>query len=116
MTAGYAHVLYRRGGADNHAIPAIWVWKPVGINDLILLFVMGTLGAMAHNCFIRAYAQGEASVIAPVDYTRLIMAAIAGYLLFSNVPDAYTIVGAAIIIGSSFYLIRREAQLRGAQN
>ena len=98
------------------AIPAIWVWKPVDINDLILLFVMGTLGAMAHNCFIRAYAQGEASVIAPVDYTRLIMAAIAGYLLFSNVPDAYTIVGAAIIISSSFYLIRREAQLRGAQN
>ena len=34
-----------------------------GINDLILLFVMGTLGAMAHNCFIRAYAQGEASVM-----------------------------------------------------
>ena len=58
------------------AIPAIWVWKPVGINDLILLFVMGTLGAMAHNCFIRAYAQGEASVITPVDYTRLIMAAL----------------------------------------
>ena len=98
------------------AIPAIWVWKPVDINDLILLFVMGTLGAMAHNCFIRAYAQGEASVIAPVDYTRLIMAAIAGYLLFSNVPDAYTVVGAAIIISSSFYLIRREAQLRVSQN
>ena len=44
------------------------------------------------------------------------MAAIAGYLLFSNVPDSYTIVGAAIIIASSFYLIRREAQLRDTEN
>ena len=77
---------------------------------------MGTLGAMAHNCLSAPMHKARASVIAPVDYTRLIMAAIAGYLLFSNVPDAYTIVGAAIIIGSSFYLIRREAQLRGAQN
>ena len=92
------------------------VWQPVGVGGLVLLLVMGRLGAMAHNCFIRDYAQGEASVIAPVDYTRLIMAAIAGYLLFSNVPDAYTIVGAAIIIGSSFYLIRREAQLRDTEN
>ena len=98
------------------AIPTMWVWTPVGVDDLALLFVMGTLGALAHNCFIRAYAQGEASVIAPVDYTRLIMAAIAGFLLFGNLPDAYTITGAAIIIGSSFYLIRREAQLSKANN
>jgi drug/metabolite transporter (DMT)-like permease len=66
---------------------------------------------VSHNCFIRAFALGEASVIAPVDYSRLVFAAIAGWLIFSTVPDAYTILGALIIVGSSFYILRREAYL-----
>ena len=72
---------------------------------------MGILATISHNCFIRAFALGEASVIAPVDYSRLVFAALAGWLIFATVPDAYTILGALIIVGSSFYILRREAQL-----
>ena len=56
-----------------------------------------------------------ASVIAPVDYSRLIFAALAGWLVFATVPDIYTIIGASIIVASSFYIVRREAGLQKSE-
>ena len=95
------------------AIPTFFVWQTPDLRELAMLVAMGLLATLSHNCFIRAFALGEASAIAPVDYSRLVFAALAGWLVFATVPDAYTIVGAAIIVGSSFYIVRREAQLSG---
>ncbi len=91
------------------AIPAAIVWQPPTAMEYLLLAAMGAFGVAAHNCFIRGYAVGEASAMAPFDYTRLLFAAIAGYLVFSDVPDLWTIVGASIIVGSTLYIARREA-------
>ena len=49
--------------------------------------------------------------IAPIDYSRLIFAGIMGFLLFAELPDRYTLVGAAIIVGSTLYITYRETQL-----
>ncbi|MAI50872.1 MAG: multidrug transporter [Rhodobiaceae bacterium] len=92
------------------AIPTFFVWQTPNISELMMLVAMGILATASHNCFIRAFALGEASVIAPVDYSRLIFAALAGFVVFSTVPDIYTITGALIIVASSFYILRREAQ------
>ena len=94
------------------AIPTIFVWQTPNITELAMLVAMGVLATASHNCFIRAFAMGEASVIAPVDYSRLIFAALAGWLVFASVPDIYTIIGASIIVASSFYIVRREAGLQ----
>ena len=94
------------------AIPTIFVWQTPNMDELMMLVAMGVLATTSHNCFIRAFAMGEASVIAPVDYSRLIFAALAGWLVFASVPDIYTIVGASIIVASSFYIVRREAGLQ----
>ena len=93
------------------AIPTYFVWQTPSLVELFMLIAMGLLATISHNCFIRAFALGEASAIAPVDYSRLVFAALAGWLVFGSVPDFYTIIGAAIIVGSSFYIVRREAQL-----
>ncbi len=93
------------------AIPAAIVWKPPTVQEYLLLLAMGAFGVAAHNCFIRGYAVGEASAMAPFDYTRLLFAAVAGFVVFVEVPDAYTILGAAFIVGSTLYIARREAQL-----
>ena len=45
----------------------------------------------------------------PFDYSRLVFAAIAGFLIFGDVPDWLTIVGAAIIVATTLYIARREA-------
>jgi drug/metabolite transporter (DMT)-like permease len=93
------------------AIPTYFVWQMPTMVEGFMLIAMGLLATISHNCFIRAFALGEASAIAPVDYSRLVFAAIAGWVVFGSVPDFYTIVGAVIIVGSSFYIVRREAQL-----
>jgi drug/metabolite transporter (DMT)-like permease len=97
------------------AIPTFFVWQTPNMSELMMLVAMGILATASHNCFIRAFALGEASVIAPVDYSRLIFAALAGFVVFSTVPDIYTIIGALIIVASSFYILRREAQSTDAR-
>lgn len=98
-------------GSIVSAVPAYFVWQTPTTEEFLLLLLMGVLAAAAHNCFIRAYAIGEASAIAPLDYTRLLLAALAGYVVFDQFPDLYSWIGALIIAGSAIYIVRREAQL-----
>ena len=93
------------------AIPAYVVWRPLTSDELALLGLVGTLGAVGQFCQVRAYAAGELMAVAPIDYSRLIFAGIMGFLLFSELPDRYTLVGAAIIVGSTLYIAYRETHL-----
>jgi drug/metabolite transporter (DMT)-like permease len=56
-------------------------------------------------------AEGDATVMAPIDYTRLVFAIVLGYLLFAELPNAITMLGAGIIIGSTLYITIRESRL-----
>jgi drug/metabolite transporter (DMT)-like permease len=56
-------------------------------------------------------AVGEAAVMAPIDYTRLVFAVIIGYLLFGEIPNGMTMAGATIVIVSTVYITLRESQL-----
>lgn len=62
---------------------------------------------------IQAYRYAEAAVLAPLTYLRLVILGVAGYVLWDEVPDLPTLVGAAVIIGASLYIARREAMQRG---
>ena len=80
---------------------------------IALLVILTTAsGATRSICDIRAYQLGEASVLAPVTYTRLIFIGIGGYLIFGEVPDQAALIGAAIIIGAALYIARRQAIAR----
>ena len=96
------------------AIPAWLNWVQPSAFELLLLVGVGVFGAAAHNCFIRGYSAGEATAIAPFEYTTLIFAVIGGFLVFGDVPDIWTGVGALIIVGSSLYIVRREAATKNA--
>jgi drug/metabolite transporter (DMT)-like permease len=93
------------------AIPAYFVWRPLTGEELALLALVGALGAVGQLCQVRAFAAGELMAVAPIDYSRLIFAGIIGFLLFAELPDRYTLVGAAIIMGSTLYIACREAHL-----
>jgi drug/metabolite transporter (DMT)-like permease len=93
------------------AIPAYVVWRPLTRDEFALLGLVGALGAVGQFCQVRAYAAGELMAIAPIDYSRLIFAGIMGFLLFAELPDKYTLVGAAIIVGSTLYIAYRETHL-----
>ena len=57
---------------------------------------------------IKALTFAPVSTLAPIDYTTLIWATLLGFILFGDLPDAWTITGTLIIISSGLYLIKRE--------
>jgi drug/metabolite transporter (DMT)-like permease len=89
------------------AMPAVFV-MPRGMLDVALFCSLGLLGGAGHYLVIRAFQAGPAAVIAPLGYVELIGTAALGYLIFDNFPDAWTWLGALIIIASGLYIALRE--------
>ena len=58
-------------------------------------------------CAARAYSLADATVISPVDFTRLPFAAVIGYVIFGETPDIWTLSGVVIIMASILYIGRR---------
>ena len=92
--------------------PAIYSWQWPTVFEWLLLIGVGVLGALSQMFWIRAFRAGEASAVAPFDYLRLPIAAAIGFVGFSELPTAWTFVGAAVIVASTLYIAHREAQLR----
>ncbi len=92
------------------AIPGLWFWLWPTPLEWALLVAMGVISYVAQMFNINAYKYGEASVMASLDYVRLIYAVFFGWLLFNNLPDFWTWFGAMIIISASIYTIHRENQ------
>jgi drug/metabolite transporter (DMT)-like permease len=86
---------------------ADWVW-PADALTWALLFSMGLWGGIGHYLVILAYRQAPASTLAPFIYLGLITHTAAGYLVFGQFPDTWTLAGAAIVIASGIYLVHRE--------
>jgi drug/metabolite transporter (DMT)-like permease len=94
--------------------PALAVWRWPAPADLALLAVMGVFGTITQGAYIKGMQLGDAAVMAPVDYTRLIFAVALGFALFHETPSAVTMIGAAIIIVSTLYITVREARENAA--
>ncbi len=90
-----------------------WQMPPDGIAWVLtaLIILTGTGRSIGD---IQAYRYGEASILGPIVYLRLVLVGGAGYVLYNEVIDGPTFLGAAIIISASLYIARREARL--AQN
>jgi drug/metabolite transporter (DMT)-like permease len=89
-------------------IPLFWLWVTPDLKGTLFLLAMGVLATVGQWVGVKALRLGEASVIGNIQYMQLIYAAILGYFVFNEVPDIYTICGAAIIVGSAIYIFHRE--------
>ncbi|MEQ9640866.1 MAG: DMT family transporter [Alphaproteobacteria bacterium] len=83
-------------------------WRPMELADWGLFVFIGLLGAAAHLCLISAFGLAEASLLAPFNYSKIIWATIAGYLVFGELPTLNTLAGAAIIAAAGLYVLWRE--------
>jgi drug/metabolite transporter (DMT)-like permease len=92
-------------------LPAWLVWTTPSPAELALLALAAGLGVAGQGCAIRAHRAGEASIVAPFDYARLLFATGLGFLLFGDLPDAWAAAGAMVIVASSVYIGRRELRL-----
>lgn len=84
-----------------------WVW-PGDRTTWLLLLSMGFYGGLGHYLFILAHRYAPASTIAPFLYISLLTHSTAGFLVFGQAPDAWTLGGAGIVILSGLYLLQRE--------
>jgi drug/metabolite transporter (DMT)-like permease len=96
------------GGA---VAPMDWV-KP-SLRDFALLSLFGVFSICALACVNRSLKIAAASVVVPYQYTIIIWAVVLGFLVFSDVPDAFTLCGAAIIIVAGLYIFWREQRQPG---
>jgi len=92
-------------GAGLAAIPG---WVPLRLEHAGLILGMGLAGAFGQIALTNAFMRGDASLIAPLEYTGLVWVIGWDWLLWRTLPDAATWTGAAIIVASGLYLLRRE--------
>jgi S-adenosylmethionine uptake transporter len=91
-------------------LPLFWSMPETG-SQVLLLAGMAVCAALGELLVIRSLETAEASVIAPVHYTLIIWATMYGWLVFGQLPDHWTMLGAAIIVANGLYIMNRERQL-----
>jgi drug/metabolite transporter (DMT)-like permease len=84
-------------------MPFVWI-TPASLFDLALFCSMGALGALGHYCVARALAYAPANIVSPFQYVQLLGAVAVGWAVFGDLPDAFTWLGAAIIMASGLHI------------
>jgi drug/metabolite transporter (DMT)-like permease len=92
-----------------------WV-MPSGFTMGAIIVTIGVLGGAAQIVLTMAYQHARAAVVAPFDYTALIYGFLIGAVWFKERPDAYIIVGGAIVVAAGIYIIHRETVVARAQH
>jgi drug/metabolite transporter (DMT)-like permease len=91
----------------------IWFWTlPQDVPQWIALLSVGLLAWAGHEKFSRAHLHAEAGVLSPFGYVFILYMTLGGYLVFNSIPDAPTLVGAAIIVASGLLIWWREGKRR----
>ena len=118
-------LLTRMARADSVATSVMWsavvgsvltsavvpfVWQPIVASDLWAFALLGVFGTLSQYLLVRAFSVAEAGVLAPFGYTGLIWAGLWGWLLFGQLPDLWTVAGAALIVAAGLYVWSREAR------
>lgn len=104
-------MLYLTGsGALLSALIQPFVWTPVRPEDIWLFVAIAFFGTTGVTLITQAFRFAPAAVVAPFDYTALLWAALIGWLVWNEIPDFATWIGAAIIIASGLFIIWRESR------
>jgi drug/metabolite transporter (DMT)-like permease len=87
-------------------VPLVWVapsW-----HDIMFGILIGVSSTAGQWIVVLAFRYADASVLAPFSYTQLLWVSLLGFLIFGEVPDVWTVTGAAIIVASGLYTAHRE--------
>lgn len=90
-----------------------FVWVTPDLTTLALMITLGAVAALSHFLLITAFEHAEASHLAPLSYTEIIMATILGYWWFGDLPDLWSWVGMAMIIATALYVSMPQRQSAG---
>ena len=94
-------------------VMVLYFWVTPTPFDLGLFALAGLFGSIGVMCITHAFRLAPAAAIAPFEYTALLWATLLGYLLWDELPDSVTLLGAGVVIASGLYIIYREARKAG---
>lgn len=90
--------------------PTIFYWQMPSLFQFVLIAGLGLSAYASQVLMVQAYRYGEVTAVTPFEYIRLIFVAIAGFIVFYEVPDRWTVLGAGIICASTLFIALREAR------
>jgi drug/metabolite transporter (DMT)-like permease len=93
-------------------VAALFFWRWPSPVELAWLVVIGVTGSIGHLCLVKAYFFADVSAVEPITFTRLIWAALIGYLAFAEVPHMWVWIGGGMIVGATSYIAHRVSVLR----
>ena len=91
---------------------ALWFWQAPAWTDLLWFAAAGLCGTLGHLSQQNGYQLADITLLQPIGFLSLLWNAMLGFLLFSQHPDVWTFVGAAVIFASAMYISHREAVRR----
>lgn len=98
-------------GAIAATIIGLPFWKTPTESDLVLMLILSVTGIVGHLFLIKALEYAPATLLQPFNYTSLVWASLIGFTIFGEIPDSWTIAGAALIVGAGGYIVWRERNL-----
>ena len=84
----------------------------IGVLVIALMVASGAMGSGGHYLLIAAHRLAPAAVLSPFIYTEIVLVIALGFIVFGDVPNRFTITGAAIVVASGLYLLHRETVIR----
>ena len=90
--------------------PAIAVWRPPTLEELVVLFGTAGLATLGHYPLTRAFRSAEITVTQPVGFLQLVWASLLGMTVFGEALDPFVFLGGGIIVAAATYISHREAQ------
>lgn len=97
--------------ATTIALPFVWT-TPTDPIVMLMMVACGGFGALGHFLLIAAHRLAPAAILSPFIYSELIWMILLGYIFFDDLPNAWTLSGAAIVIASGLYLLYREQKVK----
>jgi len=91
-----------------------FAWTAPDAAGWALMLLLGLLGGAGHFAMIKAFQLAPAATVTPFGYTTLLWVTLFGFLLFDDLPDAWTVLGALVIVSSGLYIFHRERKRRAA--
>ncbi|SMH54625.1 DMT family transporter [Mesorhizobium australicum] len=93
------------------SLPLPFIWKnPLDLTQFLMMVGIAIIAGCGELSIMRALDLGEAVVLSPLQYTLMIWATIWGFLIFAQLPDMWTLIGTAIVIGSGIYSLYHETR------
>ncbi|WP_151720291.1 DMT family transporter [Gemmobacter serpentinus] len=132
VTSSMSSIVVRKIGAEERSVVLLlypmmanfvvlgcalpFVYKPMQIEHLGMLGIIAIFAFIAMLLVIAAYRRAEAVIVAPMQYSQMIWAIFYGYLIFNEMPDEWTLIGAGVIIASGIYIVLRESRGKVSEN